>query len=157
MAAQRTTSGSALLSVGLLAAVIALIAGILGMHVMTGDHSAHAGMTVSEAGTSAAGTSITGHDNHGPAPQENALVPERTVLGDVASPTQCSCSGNCASQHAMAASCIPSVAPGGLTAPLPDTSVSITAPSSESANAPSIPWSYRPGSPSPGELSISRT
>ncbi|MET4901617.1 DUF6153 family protein [Paenarthrobacter sp. CC6] len=156
MAAQRTTSGSTLLSVGLLAAVLALIAGILGMHVMTGAHSAHAGTTVSEAGTSAAGTTVTGHDNHGPAPQENAVV-QLTMLGDAASPAQCSCSGNCSSQHAMATSCIPTVAPGGLTAPLPNTSISITTPSSESANAPSIPWSYRPGSPSPGELSISRT
>lgn len=154
MAAQRTTSGSVLLSAGLLAAVLALIAGILGMHVMTGSHSAHAATTAPGAPTSAAGT---GHTDHAPTAAEIAVVQDPGVVGDAVSPAQCSCSGNCSSQHAMAASCIPSVAPAGLTAPLPDNTVSITVPSPNSAAASRVPWSYRPGSPSPGELSISRT
>ncbi|MBT2588379.1 hypothetical protein [Arthrobacter sp. ISL-95] len=162
MAAQRTMARSALLTASLLATVLAIIAGILGMHVMTGTHSAHSSAIVSAGTQDTTGhapsvSEAAGHAHHMPAPPEPAASQELFTLDGAASPAQCSCSGNCSSQHSMSASCIPTVATGGLAAPVPDDSVSITAESAAFIITARVPWSYRPGSPSPGDLSISRT
>ncbi|WP_420179889.1 hypothetical protein [Paenarthrobacter sp. TA1.8] len=162
MAAQRTMAGSALLTASLLAAVLAIIAGILGMHVMTGTHSAHSSGMVSggmpdTTGHAPSGSEASGHAGHLVSSPEPAALQELSTSNGATSPAQCSCSGNCSSQHSMSASCIPTVATGGLAAPVPDDSVSITAQSAASTITARVPWSYRPGSPSPGDLSISRT
>ena len=159
MTAQRTTAGFSFLATGLLGAVIALIVGILGMHVMTGTHSLHAAGTVSTAGTaSSAGTdsAAPGHSSHGRIPSHGASLEEPAAHSDLPITTQCSCSGNCSAEHAMAASCIP-LAASTLSAPAPDSTPAV-APSYFGATAAAgDEWTYRPGSPSPGELSISRT
>lgn len=164
MATQRTMPGSALLTAGLLSAVVALIAGILGMHVMTGTHSMHALTAVTGTPSAAVGSvstttdrESTGHSGHAGASQERAASRDAAASGMSASPAQCSCSGNCTNQHAMSASCIPSVAPGGLSAPAPNDTPSITAPSQTSTIIARRVWAYRLGSPSPAELSSSRT
>lgn len=161
MAAQRTITGSALLTASLLAAVLALITGILGMHVMTGTHSA----AMVSAGTPdprgpaplTPGSEASGHAGHLAASPQPAELQELSLASGAGSATQCSCSGNCSSQHSMSASCIPTTATGGLAAPVSDDTVAFTGRSAASTFSAHLRWSYRPGSPSPGELSISRT
>lgn len=164
MAAHRTMAGSALLTASLLATILAIIAGILGMHVMTGTHSAHstavvsAGMTdTSPPPTSTPGSEASGHAGHLVSSPQPTALQELSASNEEASAAQCSCSGNCSNEHSMSASCIPTVATGGLAAPAPDDAVSITAQSAATTITARVPWSYRPGSPSPGDLSISRT
>lgn len=165
MAAQRTITGSALLTASLLAAVLALITGILGMHVMTGTHSTAHSVAMVSAGTtdttgpvpSTPGSEASGHAGHLAASPQRAALQELSLGNGAGSATQCSCSGNCSSQHSMSASCIPTVATAGVAAPVPDDTVSITGQSATSITTAYVRWSYRPGSPSPGELSISRT
>lgn len=162
MAVQRTVAGSALLTASLLAAVLAIIAGILGMHVMTGTHSAHSSAMVSAGmpdttGHAPSESEASGHAGHLGSSPERAAFQELSVSTGEASSAQCSCSGNCSSSHSMSASCIPTVATGGLAVPVPDDSVSITGQSAASTITARVPWSHRPSSPSPGELSISRT
>jgi hypothetical protein len=57
----------------------------------------------------------------------------------------------------MASSCTPSAKTGSLAAPLPGTTVFGTAPATRVTGALLSGYSYLPGGPSPGELSISRT
>ena len=143
------------LRAGLLAATLALIAGLLGMHIMIGPHSLHVGVITTAADSAPTAVAATGdaaaHTGHMGAAQsmggESGTVPL----------AQCSCSGNCPTAHVAGGSCIPSVGTGGLAAPLRDNTT--TAPSTFQFQAESSGtlWSYLPGSPSPGELSISRT
>ncbi|ABM10641.1 hypothetical protein FHR86_003693 [Paenarthrobacter ilicis] len=160
MAAQRIMAGSALLTATLLAAVLAIIAGILGMHVMAGTHSAHSAAAVPAAapimttGVLATSGNPSGH----PSPSSgDAALEELSASHGAASPAQCSCSGNCPSELSMTVACIPSAAAGVLAAPVPAEAPSITGPSLDSTLMVWNLWSYRPGGPSPGELSISRT
>lgn len=142
------------LHAGLLAVVLALIAGVLGMHiVMSGGHTSQASTSITTASLaeSAAHGTPGGHGSHAPT---SSAAPGTGTVGQA----QCSCSGNCPSEHVMASSCIPSLATGSLTAPLPDTTTAAPAPTVTALQAQACTrWSYRPGSPSPGELSISRT
>ncbi|QOT19777.1 MULTISPECIES: DUF6153 family protein [Paenarthrobacter] len=141
------------LHAGLLAAVLALIAGVLGMHiVMTGGHTSQAATSITRASLSESAAHGTPGGQGSHAPISSAAAGTGTV-----GQAQCSCSGNCPSEHVMAGSCIPSLATGSLTAPLPDATAApastVTALQAQACTR----WSYRPGSPSPGELSISRT
>ncbi|NQD89691.1 hypothetical protein HP499_18060 [Paenarthrobacter sp. CM16] len=163
MAAQRTIAGSALLTGTLLAAVLAIITGILGMHVMTGTHSAHSAMTIPSqtpiiaTGVLSTSGSPSDHAGHRSSTSGVAVLQALTPAYGATFPAQCSCSGNCSSEHSMTAVCIPSAASGVLAAPVPAEAPSITAPSPASTFMVWCLWSYRPGGPSPGELSISRT
>ncbi|TVU62006.1 hypothetical protein FQP90_13145 [Paenarthrobacter nitroguajacolicus] len=164
MAAQRAITGSALLTASLIAGILALITGILGMHVMTGTQSVHSSAMASAdmtettgTGSSTSGIDASGHASHLVSSPEPAALQELSVSNGAASPAQCSCSGNCSSQHSMSTSCIPTVSAGGLTAPAPDDTVSTTEQSAVPTFTARVPWSYRPVGPSPGELSISRT
>ncbi|WOC63469.1 hypothetical protein RI444_22715 (plasmid) [Paenarthrobacter sp. AT5] len=164
MAAQRTIAGSALLTASLLATVLAIVAGILGMHVMTGTHSAHSSAMVSAGAPDTTGPApstsepeLSRHASHLVSSPEPAALQALSTSNGAASPAQCSCSGDCSSQYSMSASCIPTLATGALAAPAPDDTVSITGKSAASPVTARDRWSYRPGSPSPGDLSISRT
>lgn len=145
---------------GLLAGILAIIAGILGMHVMTGTHSMHAPAAVTASADttvhaeSAAADGHAGHQTAGtPAAHRASGAQDRIV----AAGQSCSCSGNCTGMQAMAASCIPSAQTGSLAAPLPGTPGFTVNVSAGMAGAATGHYSYLPGSPSPGELSISRT
>ncbi|MET4619170.1 hypothetical protein ABIE18_000593 [Arthrobacter sp. 2762] len=130
------------------------------MHVMTGTHSLHAAGTVSTAGTaSSAGTdsAAPGHFSRGGHPSHGASLEEPAAHRDAPATTQCACSGNCSEEHAMAASCIPLAATSTLSAPVPDSTSAVAPSYLGAAVAAGDDWTYRPGSPSPGELSISRT
>jgi hypothetical protein len=57
----------------------------------------------------------------------------------------------------MTAACTPSAKSGSLAAPLPGTGIIARNINAGAPGTPSARWSYLPGSPSPGELCISRT
>ena len=159
MQARRTMTGT-FLDIGLLVTVMALIAGVLGMHVMTGLHTQHAMTTaatmVISVETVDHGTAA--HDHHGGGAGTTDAQAAGPAAGPAAGgPAQCACSGNCSTEHAMGASCVPSTATSVLAAPLPDTSTTVPSSFRPVATGTSTLWSYLPGSPSPGELSISRT
>lgn len=148
-------------SAGLLALVIAIVAGILGMHVLTAGHSEHsmAAAAPTAAGGTAAGVTAAGaapaHDGH----QEHERHAEhhKTDAAVDAAPERDSCSGGCTGMHTTAASCTPSAKTGSLSAPLPGTAA-LGSIFSVATPCPAALWySYVPASPSPGELSISRT
>ncbi|MEV7606499.1 DUF6153 family protein [Paenarthrobacter sp. NPDC089322] len=129
MATHLYRHGSSLRTVTLLVAVVALITGLLGMHVLIGTNAAHS------IAAEAAPAPSTVHDSHPDA----------------------GCCGNCSGGHSVTTNCIPHLSATGLAAPEPGGTVSISTP------LPAIPGSmwimsgHHPGSPSPGELSISRT
>lgn len=141
---------------GVLAAVLTVIAGILGMHVLTGNHSMHspAAMTATTADPVHAPSRGEDHPVHqvpGGHPTHAASVQD--MAGSSAGP----CSGNCTSMQTMTVSCTPSAKSGSLTAPLPGTTAFGAVPGAGTAGAFPRLYSYLPGGPSPGELSISRT
>ena len=142
---------------GLLTAVLALIAGIFGMHVMTATHATHspatADATVSDHhGSSPAG--LAGEHPAGPSsdPHVHAAQDEagaRTV--------QCTDSNTCTSTQSMTVDCTPSAKTASLAAPLPGTGIIARNTNAGTQSHVGTLWSYLPGSPSPGELCISRT
>jgi hypothetical protein len=136
-------------SAGRLAAILAVLAGILGMHV-TGSHSVHspAATTVPPAATVQAETPADGH-----VIRQASDAP----LEGMASGCAGRCSGNCTGSQTMTVSCTPATKSGSLAAPLPRATVIGVIPRADMAGAVPSGYSYVPGSPSPGELSISRT
>ncbi len=129
------------LRMGLLAGLLSIIAGIVGMHVMAGGHSMHAAPIVSPA----------------------AVVSEASVVGQqavhhAATPPAPSCTspGTCTGMSALHAVCVPAPGHNTLTAPLPGVPPYASAGTAESGALVSG-YSHRPGSPSPGDLCISRT
>lgn len=148
----------------LLAALLAIIAGLLGMHVLAGSHGVHGTAVAAPVSNSAPGnaqttttataptdhTAHTGHGSHEAAP---AAAAEST--GN--QPPSCSCQGSCGEVSAAHATCVP--APGGasLTAPPPGTSPTAVPALTTGRFQAVAEYRYLPGSPSPGDLSISRT
>jgi hypothetical protein len=140
---------------GLFGTVLALIAGIFGMHVMTSTHELHPPAMAAAASSSHHDSSGTGHMEQLPGSSNPDMPGVQTGSAPVA--VQCSDSGNCSSMHAMTAACTPSAKSGSLTAPLPGTWVMARTTLTGTLTEASTGWSYLPGSPSPGELCISRT
>jgi hypothetical protein len=142
---------------GLLAAVLALIAGIFGMHVMTATHTVHSPPTAGAAVSAHHNSSPAGHTGeHAPGPSSAPDMPG--VEDDAGTRTvQCTDSGNCASMQSMTASCTPSAKTGSLAAPLPGAGFIARNTNTGTLTTISARWSYLPGSRSPGELCISRT
>ena len=163
---------------GLLAGLLAIIAGILGMHVLTGSHSVHL------AGSSAAAqpqhaaqidksahthhlaqnhqtpAEQSGHGSHAHDSQDDAPTVTAGIItpdDDVPGPGACSCMGGdpCAGMSAMGGSCIPSGSTGTLAAPPPST-VSFAA-ETQAPGVAASSYAYLPESPSPADLCISRT
>ncbi|WP_332602099.1 hypothetical protein [Arthrobacter sp. S2(2024)] len=131
-----------LLRTGLLAGLLAIIGGIVGMHVMAGGHSMHA--------TPAMGQSAV----VGPA---TVIGPSHIVQHADSSPAQsCASPGTCTTMSALHAVCVPAPGHNTLTAPLPGVPPYANAGTSEAGTLVSG-YSHRPGSPSPGDLCISRT
>lgn len=157
----RTAVVAALRPAALAAAVLALLAGILGMHVLTAGHSAHAtpastaakhaghagaahdGDAHPRAGDHAVGHSHDGHTGQGAQPAAGSF----TASG--------SCSSGCPGAEEAGAACVPLVPAGSpAVAPPPATSA---APLYLAAGARSTAYNYIPSGPTPCELSISRT
>ncbi|MEO5318868.1 hypothetical protein PV761_09840 [Arthrobacter sp. CC3] len=141
---------------GLVAAVLAIIAGIFGMHVLTGTHAMHSPASATpaaDAHTTEASPDHTGH------PAESGTVPDHASAGQNMAGVaveQCSESGDCTSMQAMTTACTPSAKTASMAAPPPGTNV-LGNSNNTAAGAVTGQWSYLPGSPSPCELSISRT
>jgi hypothetical protein len=138
----------------LLAGLLAIVAGILGMHIMTGTHAMPA--------------AATGHDTGAlhamPAPEHPNHVADITaVTGTTAAPgithapgPSCADTGGCTMISAMGGNCVPSPGTTTLAAPPPGTT---PLPSSRGpiTGLPDTGYGFIPRSPSPGQLSISRT
>ncbi|WP_455836962.1 hypothetical protein [Pseudarthrobacter siccitolerans] len=147
-----------LLRAGFLTAALAIIAGIFGMHIMTGAHHVSPGHTMpaATAAPSAGGMQDlpAGHSH----PSETSMEgPAVTQAATGFSPSSsCGPAGSCPEMSAGGNACV--LAPGNtsLTAPLPGTAP-YALPDFGMAASASINYSYSPDSPSPGDLSISRT
>jgi hypothetical protein len=143
---------------GLLVGLLAIIAGIFGMHVMTGTHSMHspAAVTATTPGVHAGAAGSDGHAVHQASGTSRAhrAADIRDAAGTPAQ--MCSCSDCGTGRRDMATSCIPSVTKGSLAAPSPGSTVVVIF---QAGAAGTVPGHYfhLPGTPSPGELSISRT
>ena len=142
---------------GLFTAVLALIAGIFGMHVMTATHAMHSPATAAATISAQHGSSPAGHaGEHPPGPFS---APEMPAAQDQAGArtVQCTDSTHCTSTQSMTAPCTPAPKKGSLAAPLPGTGIIARNTNAGTQRAISTLWSYLPGSPSPDELCISRT
>ena len=166
----------------LLAGLLAVIAGFLGMHILSGSHSLHA--QASPPGSSSASTAHTagpapseqtaghpsGHSSHGAAgtfPQSHgtpsaertapSVTPAAATVGGSQPPPSCVCQGGCAETPAVHVDCTPSPAGASLSAPQPGTAL-LAAQSWSAAWADRLSgYAYLPGTPTPRDLSISRT
>ncbi|WP_347108932.1 hypothetical protein AAHB33_19165 [Paenarthrobacter sp. S56] len=138
-----------LLGAGLVAIVLALAMGLLGMHVIAGGHASHSAQAPAAAPAAATSNPGSVHAGH---PGNPAL--ETTAKPSLA---PCSCPGDCPSGIIIGASCTPSLASASLIASLPDSTNAVTI--SPTAAAPKVhPFrAHFPDTPSPGKLSISRT
>ncbi|WP_258803215.1 DUF6153 family protein [Pseudarthrobacter sp. NS4] len=129
---------------GLLAVVLAIAAGILGMHVLTGDHSAHG-----------AGSHVPGHAAVGHPPGDHAH-PATHHAAEESFTASGSCGSGCPGVHDAGVSCIPSAKAGAL-AVFPPQATAAAQLALEAGTRPPAAYSYIPTSPTPCELSISRT
>lgn len=119
----------------LLLGVLAIIAGVFGMHLISGPHSMHS----PAAATPASNLAVPAHSD------------SRTSHHHAAAPPSCVDQGGCTEMSAVHTACTPAPASASLTAAfsLHDQS----ADACESVGA----YSYVPAGPTPGGLSISRT
>jgi hypothetical protein len=156
MTAGQRAAAAFLRGSGLFAAVLAIIAGIFGMHVLTGNHAMHSPPSATGAASShhsgVSGERATHH-------ADSLEVPDAGAAGHdglQAMTDHCPGSGACSGMQAMTGSCIPSAKTASLAAPPPGTFVRGISNSTVTARD-DLQWTFIPGSPSPGELSISRT
>jgi hypothetical protein len=140
---------------GLVAAVLAIIAGIFGMHVLTATHAMHSSASATAAAEPHARTVPSDHAGHSVAFSHQGRSLEQDRPGAVVG--QCSGSGGCTSMDAMTVACTPSAKTASMAAPPPGTLVLGISNNTAPAGAVTGQRSYLPGSPSPCELSISRT
>ncbi|CAI3796873.1 hypothetical protein [Pseudarthrobacter sp. MM222] len=159
-ASDRNAATSFLERAGLLAGILTVLAGILGMHVMTGSHSMHSAAAITAAAGAATvhtGTAAAdGHPVHGTADTASS---RRTGVEIAASSSvqECSCSDGCTSMQTMTVTCTPLAKTGSLSVPLPGAGIFGSISNARAPGAVPLAYSYLPGSPSPGQLSISRT
>jgi len=145
---------AALTRAALLSAVLAVLAGLLGMHVFAVAPASHASIWPSAAGTDAASTA-----SNEPAPgHPESGHPGPAALHETPAPTSsCVCGGDCGEQHTAHATCTPAPSGASLSAPPPGTTVLADQPRTAPAADQVRRYSYLPATPTPSELSISRT
>lgn len=189
-AATPTGTASALRRAVLLAGILAVIAGFLGMHIFSGSHGAHsqelppgsAGQAAAAhpAASTSARAATTGHTNHNagrqapppaaaaPVPAMPASVmpasvmpasamPASVTVGGIQVPPACTCPGGCADKSAVHIDCTPSPAGTSLSAPPPGTTPLAVQSRTAALAVRQADQTYHPGTPSPRDLSISRT
>lgn len=145
----------------LLAATLAVIAGLLGMHVLTAGHASHGPVAQGMASHSAAapaaptGAAAVVHSAVGDHPGHagHAAAPASTDPPALAPGT---CGNSCPGAQESGAPCVPSV-PGGSVTVLPPQAALAVLPLLPAAGNPGSSYGYLPPSPSPCDLSISRT
>lgn len=152
MAAARGVASTFLRRAGLFSLVLALIAGIFGMHVMNGHHITHGPATAMRAASSTGHLHPAGEGAHGITADAGHAAAVHV------SPAEAGCpDGDGSGIQVMTVGCTPSVKTGTLAAPAPGTSVLGSAVVRAGQAGPASPSDHRPDSPSPCELSISRT
>ena len=132
-----------------LVGVLAIVAGIFGMHIMTGAHhtppaAALTGEKLHVAQEPAAGQALPRPAMAGPGSHSMSTMP-----------SSCTDASGCATSSTADGTCIPSPGHASLAAPPPG-STALTD-QSQAAVVATLRYAYLPGSPSPGELCISRT
>jgi hypothetical protein len=151
----------------LVAGVVAIIAGILGMHVLTGNHAAHSerAAVLQAAGShadhpdavdagahhAAAGHTLRGHTAAGHA-AAGPTVAAHSVAADITS-----CAGSCHHVQESGTSCVPSAKAGNLTVFPPHENPLVFPAAQGSRTGPAVAHAHTPPSPTPCQLSISRT
>ena len=166
----------------LLAGLLALIAGFLGMHIVAGSHGVHAQSTppgsiqtstapdpAGQAVAEEAAAHPAGHSSHsaagtfseadGPAAAEtaSAVTAAAATVGGTQVPPSCTCLSGCAEEPAVHVGCTPSPAGASLSTPQPGTTLLDAQPWTAEAADRLSGYAYLPGTPSPRDLSISRT
>ena len=159
----------------LLVGLLAIVAGFLGMHIMTGMHGAHAMTAVTSSMEPAATSSRTAnslashaaaHALHAGTTAHDSMAPHPTTLagpqptGNGATAAQsasCVCQSSCTDPASMHSVCVPSAAVTSLAAPPPGMAPTSTHHPDTRGDGAVRAYSYLPASPSPGDLSISRT
>jgi hypothetical protein len=147
--------------VALLAGLLVIVAGILGMHVMTASHSAHASHSVTHGTVVQDAAAL--HD-HGSAPRHTAAhhsmaahsAADRPGHATQPSLAPASCEGSCPGMQTSGTSCVPLAKAGSLAVAPPERSVA-AAPVLAASIGLAPGYSYIADSPTPCELSISRT
>jgi hypothetical protein len=165
----------------LLTALLAVIAGFLGMHILSGSHGMHsqaplsgtAGPAAEHAAAPAPAPSHNTHSSpgthsgHQPGSSAEAgsmapppgpdVVPASVASGGTEVPPSCVCQGGCGEKPAMHVGCTPSPAGATLSAPQPGSALPAARPWTAGQTDFPSGYAYRPGTPSPNDLSISRT
>jgi hypothetical protein len=147
---------------GLAAAVLAIVAGILGMHVLTAGYSGHAGHgghavagePVAQAilGSAHARHAHAGHAEAGHPAGHAAVVPSTSGTSGGSD----TCAPSCPDAREAGPSCTPLAAAGSLAA-LPPAALPGARPETPAVSRGDAGYAYIVPSPSPCELSISRT
>lgn len=154
-AASRRHLTAFLLRAGFLTVALAIIAGIFGMHIMTGAHS----MAGAHSAPVAAADTVMTHAHGTPADDHGdgaGLAPHTAIVPETAPGSSCSTAGTCHEMSGMDAACVLSPGNTSFTAPLPGTAP-YALPDFGAAATAGTTYSYSAGSPSPGDLCISRT
>ncbi|UKA73376.1 MULTISPECIES: hypothetical protein [Micrococcaceae] len=155
--AHRRLLTALLLRGGFLTAALAIIAGIFGMHVMSGAHDMPPGSSMSMAGPGGSTQlqTMTASHVHAMGTSRGVASNDPAAAGSF-SLSSCDPAGSCTEMSAGDAACV--LAPGHTTlaAPLPGTAP-YDLPDFGAAAALGSTYAYSPGSPSPGDLCISRT
>lgn len=153
---------------GVLAGLSAIIAGILGMHIISGSHdmaaSAHPEAATANPTHSAAAMATAGHAAGSAAHGGNLAVsgvssveaPGKLAGTPMLQSHSCAEPSGCPAMSGMDPGCTPYPGNSTLAAPPPGRTVLWT--DDEPRREPRYAsYPYRPGTPSPGELCISRT
>jgi hypothetical protein len=170
----------------LLLGILAIMAGFLGMHVFAGAHSAHGahalGPQSTAAQSAAAQSAVTqppaaqaapqpAHAHHSleridatvaaPEPTTHSALNPASARQKGSSPPEappsCLSSGGCSEMASLHSDCIPSPATASLDVPAPGAaSFDLHRPAAAAAGGGSA-YGYFPDSPTPADLSISRT
>ena len=145
----------------LLAGLLAVIAGFLGMHILAGSHGLHAqasppGSTSTSTAHAAGpapseqtlailpGTPATApparSQSHGPVRGRTApsVTPAAATVGGTQVPPSCVCQGGCAEKPAVHVGCTPSPAGASLSAPQPGTTLLAAQPWSAATVGPPV-------------------
>ncbi|MDI3243215.1 hypothetical protein QK292_16825 [Arthrobacter sp. AL08] len=152
-----TSAGRAtafLLRGAVLAGLLAIVAGILGMHIMTGTHAMPGAATAHDTGALHAMPAPV-HPGH--AADIAKIQRTSTAPGIAHAPgPSCADTGACTMMSAIGGDCVPSPGTTTLAAPPPGTTA-LTSSGGPITGVPAIGYGFIPRSPSPGQLSISRT
>lgn len=143
---------------GLLAGILAIVAGILGMHVLTGNHAAHTLGAVAPPSYATATPGGQAHMTHAHGGHSHS-APSRVVQHEHGAygASAAACSGSLGSTESPAVACTPLAKAGSLSAPEPGSVGQLPDARVSSGVETMRFYPYLPDGPSPGDLSISRT